>query len=800
VQNINIVYKVDKSDVEKSNQAVQQARNLTDQLKNASKSFTDQASKGNKEFQGSLEGLKIKLAQLRAQIDLTSRSDSARLNKLIGEYKQVKHQVDEFNKSLKEVNRTQPEAAKGSQNLSGGLMGMYNAMRLIMSAAIVRELVDITLEMARLNGQTEAVGNAFARQIPMSEALLARLRKATHGTIGDLELMQRALKFQNFGADVQKLPQLLEFAAIRAQQTGESVDYMVNSIVNGIGRKSLLILDNLGISAARLKEEFHGVSLQALSVAEVTQGVANIMEEEMAKMGGYAENSATTVDQITVAVQELKVELAKRIESGGFLDFFKEVLAGAKLFIQAFPKMEAENFIPVYGFFKTIADFRENLQELTKVQEAHRQATEEYLSWEKEANKERETALKLAQEQIVLNVKMLNRNKEQQESWEKRIELMEEDRMANIGMIEEGKKALRHYDFQNAKLEKSNELYRAYIVNLMTVKDAVKEAGKAVKESPIEFDPIDLNPYFKINMSEIEGFKDNFNPNFKLDVPVEIEPEIIIPEWDAQGGWQGGNEKMARFRLAMKEWFKQNQEEIIAEGISFTSDMLQLAVDAELASYEKRLDNLRNYYDTAMTLAGNNERYKKEIALREQRDTRKLEREQAQAQKRARLYSIAIDTAASIARAWVNPGYPGAIPLTIFIAAQGAAQAAIVNRTAPGFKEGVIDLKGPGTTKSDSITARLSKGESVMTAEETQSSMRTLKMIRAKKLNDKVVERLARQAQGSDGGGWDDSRLVKVMSEVAKNTAANDLIQKGSVIYEVKKYRENLKSYIKSKY
>jgi hypothetical protein len=308
VQNINIVYKVDKSDVEKSNQAVQQARNLTDQLKNASKSFTDQASKGNKEFQGSLEGLKIKLAQLRAQIDLTSRSDSARLNKLIGEYKQVKHQVDEFNKSLKEVNRTQQEAAKGSQNLSGGLMGMYNAMRLIMSAAIVRELVDITLEMARLNGQTEAVGNAFARQIPMSEALLARLRKATHGTIGDLELMQRALKFQNFGADVQKLPQLLEFAAIRAQQTGESVDYMVNSIVNGIGRKSLLILDNLGISAARLKEEFHGVSLQALSVAEVTQGVANIMEEEMAKMGGYAENSATTVDQITVAVQELKVE------------------------------------------------------------------------------------------------------------------------------------------------------------------------------------------------------------------------------------------------------------------------------------------------------------------------------------------------------------------------------------------------------------------------------------------------------------------------------------------------------------
>lgn len=36
-----------------------------------------------------------------------------------------------------------------------------------------------------------------------------------------------------------------------------------------------------------------------------------------------------------------------------------------------------------------------------------------------------------------------------------------------------------------------------------------------------------------------------------------------------------------------------------------------------------------------------------------------------------------------------------------------------------GFKEGVIDLQGPGTEKSDSIPARLSKHESVMTAEET---------------------------------------------------------------------------------
>lgn len=36
-----------------------------------------------------------------------------------------------------------------------------------------------------------------------------------------------------------------------------------------------------------------------------------------------------------------------------------------------------------------------------------------------------------------------------------------------------------------------------------------------------------------------------------------------------------------------------------------------------------------------------------------------------------------------------------------------------------GFADGVVNLQGPGTTKSDSIRARLSRGESVMTAEAT---------------------------------------------------------------------------------
>jgi len=65
------------------------------------------------------------------------------------------------------------------------------------------------------------------------------------------------------------------------------------------------------------------------------------------------------------------------------------------------------------------------------------------------------------------------------------------------------------------------------------------------------------------------------------------------------------------------------------------------------------------------------------------------------------------------------------------IAASTAIQiATIQSQQFPGFKEGVIDLQGSGTGTSDSIPARLSRGESVMTADETKRYKPVLQAIR----------------------------------------------------------------------
>jgi len=64
------------------------------------------------------------------------------------------------------------------------------------------------------------------------------------------------------------------------------------------------------------------------------------------------------------------------------------------------------------------------------------------------------------------------------------------------------------------------------------------------------------------------------------------------------------------------------------------------------------------------------------------------------------------------------------------------ASVASAKQAMDGFAEGVIDLEGAGTGTSDSIVARLSKGESVMTARETKSYKPLLQSIRDNRLDE----------------------------------------------------------------
>jgi hypothetical protein len=116
-----------------------------------------------------------------------------------------------------------------------------------------------------------------------------------------------------------------------------------------------------------------------------------------------------------------------------------------------------------------------------------------------------------------------------------------------------------------------------------------------------------------------------------------------------------------------------------------------------------------------------------------------LKKRQFEADQKAALIRIAIDTAVSVAKTAATAGYPAAIPLIVLALAQGAIQAALVkSQPVPKFKDGVIDLQGKGTSTSDSISAKLSRGESVMTAKETKQHKPLFKAIREGSYDDYI--------------------------------------------------------------
>lgn len=183
------------------------------------------------------------------------------------------------------------------------------------------QFVGIQAAFSRLTSEVSE-GFADAKQIEGVEAAFARLnrpellenlRASTRGTVSDLELMKQAVQASNFQIPMEQLGSLLDFARRRAKETGQEVDYLVQSIITGIGRKSPLILDNLGISAVRLRENLKNVGEESATVGDVAAAVAKIIQEENAKAGAEIDTNSERIAQNEAKWKNIRIELTSQL-------------------------------------------------------------------------------------------------------------------------------------------------------------------------------------------------------------------------------------------------------------------------------------------------------------------------------------------------------------------------------------------------------------------------------------------------------------------------------------------------------
>ena len=225
------------------------------------------------------------------------------------QWKEYSTQIGEVETRIKDLTERQKAMSESAKPKEGGLFskvfwGSFLAGAGMQALGWIKNMAGESIKMAL---EAEGIRLAFDRL--NDPGLLSELRKATRGTVSDLELMKRAIQANNFQIPLETLGTLLEFAQRRARDTGESVDYLVESIVTGIARKSPLILDNLGISIQRIQAEFQ-------KTGDFARAAMNVVTTELEKAGPPLDLMADRVDKIKANWENFWTNLGTNLLTG----------------------------------------------------------------------------------------------------------------------------------------------------------------------------------------------------------------------------------------------------------------------------------------------------------------------------------------------------------------------------------------------------------------------------------------------------------------------------------------------------
>lgn len=309
-------------------------------LRDASKSLSEYsrtASNAGNEFD-KFTKKNVEAARALGNMSPSATDAKNKVKELVGAFNDVaraynaltqKQQQSDFGKAMaqsltqlqQKIRETKQEmqglsapGAQGGDGFLSGISGKMGGMLQVfggnlmtkgveMLSGLASEIGDMVNQSVQLAKEGEGIRIAFER-LGRGD-ILDGLRQATHGTVTDIELMKAAVKFNDFKLPVEELGTMLAFAQQKAKDTGQSVDYMVDSIVTGLGRKSLMILDNLGLSAAEIKEKM-------AETGDMTKAVGAIIREQMQNAGDYVETAADRAAQANVDLQNKMEELGRK--------------------------------------------------------------------------------------------------------------------------------------------------------------------------------------------------------------------------------------------------------------------------------------------------------------------------------------------------------------------------------------------------------------------------------------------------------------------------------------------------------
>ena len=674
-------------------------------------------------------------------------------SKIVAEYTvKVDKALKDLNKLAARVDKVDDERKKvqdGFKDMSKGMVNDFKKVGAAVGLAFgVDQLVSFGKEAVKVAAQAEGIRTAFGRLNQPN--LLNELRKATRGAVDDITLMRQAIRAQNFKVPLEQLGTFFEFATKRSIQTGESVDYLVNSIIDGIGRKSTLVLDNLGISATELQEEMK-------KTGDFGAAAGAIIARELEKAGDVADTTAIKLARLDTTMQNLKVTAGEMlIDFGDFaliLDDISKITNLSATGLNNYTQRSAEAG-------KAITELSLARNEEIGVLERYRillfgltDAQREEIKLSRESNE-------LSEDEYVTLSKLNQLYSD--------LDVKEKEQIKNLAYYNQ---LIKDLQSEQAGANTTRERVRE-------LEDEINEAirqrlillGKLRVVGSGDEERLDLvrSTAARMTDAEFDAAKNS------LVIQQQLTDDILADYEHRNGEIEAAIEKRNEIEARLAEERKQQEQqaalEVTQQSLNTISSLTNSIYQIQQNAFIREEQELQRQLE-------------KGLITREQYETEldKIRQKQAAANKDADIFQATILTAQAVVAALGSiPFSPANIALAATIGAAGAAQiAAIASQPLPQFAEGgfVLDhgeIKGR-SHKQGGVHIEAEGGEFITSAKHAQQNADILKAINSGQWEKYKMENIIAPAinQVLEGGfenmgasytlntGWTDKNLLR---------------------------------------
>lgn len=355
----------------------------------------------------------------------------------------------------------------------------------------------------------------------------------------------------------------------------------------------------------------------------------------------------------------------------------------------------------------------------------------------------------------------------------KSIELQEQEFTAEANSRDAFQNTISALQAQMDKISILNPQYKFLEFNLRLVTDAYEALyGEQKKQESVQDPKFGTLEYYEKLKSELQKQQKTIadtNPEWesynRLIEAVQIDIDILTGKqqklnetfFDSQGYFKGfidsfsadsGFSEVFKVMDLLNQNFETVEEKAKVVGLAI-SEAFQQAFNTlstmSDANYQQMYSNLERQRDVSILFAGESTTAREEIERQYEERRRRIQRQQAESQKRLAMFNIATNTAQAIMAVFAKTPPPAGIPLALLVGAIGAAQLAMTaSQPIPQFYKGTqnapeglawTDEKGAElhTDKNGNIKdygsnkgarlKKLEKGDKIYPASQTKKMM-----------------------------------------------------------------------------